>query len=343
MSERRSDISLERLRRALRDVADEDLPQVIEAARAGARARATEILEQALVEAIVDAAADREPGSRRSAPSPPSPSPPSSDGSGWWVYGVVAAGDAADVPHGIEGVEPSTAIEVIEHGDLAALVSPVPLDEYGDERLREHLNDLDWVERTARAHEAVLDAALAQATVVPLRLCTIYRDRERVEQMLADDHDQLAEAVDRLRGRSEWGVKVFAARDRIAAVARGEQSGVGAPGSDAAQYLQRKRDERELADRVDRLATACARECHSRLSTVAASARVNPPQRREAHGREGEMILNGVYLVADDERPALHSAVEELREEFEAIGFEIEPTGPWPPYNFVAGAEAAER
>ena len=324
------DDALRRLSEALRDVADEELPQVLEQARAGARARAAEILEHALVDAIVDRAAER-------------PSRAPRGDSGWWVYGVVAASDASRLPRGVAGVEPSTEIECIEQGELAALASPVPLADYDDERLREHLNDLAWVERTARAHEAVLDAALSSTTVVPLRLCTIYRDKAGVEGMLAADRDQLAEAVERLRGRSEWGVKVFASRARLAEAVRLEDSEEGAGRSDAAQYLQRKRDERELVERVDRLASACARECHSRLGEVAASARINPPQRPEAHGRDAEMVLNGVYLVAEEQRTALRAAVDELRAEYEPLGFELDPTGPWPPYNFVAPAGASER
>ena len=332
MSASRDD-TLRRLREALRDVAEDDLAQVIEEARAGARARATELVEDALVDAIVDRASER---------AAPVPRSAGEDETGWWVYGVVAAADAALVPHALEGMEPSTEVEVIERGDLAALVSPVPLAEYGDERLREHLNDLAWVERTARAHEAALDAALERATVVPLRLCTIYRDRAGVEDMLVADRDQLAEAVERLRGRSEWGVKVFASRPRLTEAAREETTGA-AGSSDAAQYLRRKRDERELSERVDALATACARECHARLGDVAASARVNPAQRPEAHGRDADMVLNGVYLIADDDRGVLQAVVEELRGEYEPLGFELEPTGPWPPYNFVAPAAASER
>jgi hypothetical protein len=329
------------LREALREIAEEDLAQVIEDARAGARAQATEIVQAALVEAIVEraSAAGATPAPRTASPAPRTASP---GDTGWWVYGVMASADVAALPRGVEGVEPSTEVECVEHGDLAALVSPVSLAEYGDERLREHLNDLAWVERTARIHEAALDAALEQATVVPSRLCTIYRDRDGVEEMLIADRAQLVEAVERLRGRLEWGLKVFASRSRLADAMRTEEEAGDSGSSDAALYLQRKRDERALDERVDRVATACARECHARLSVVAASARVNPPQRREAHGREAEMVLNGVYLVADAERAALRAAVDELRNEYEPLGFELEPTGPWPPYNFVASEAASE-
>jgi hypothetical protein len=221
-------------------------------------------------------------------------------------------------------------------GDLAALVSEVPLTDYDDDRIREHLNDLAWVERTARLHEAVLDAALANTTIVPLRLCTIYRDRAGVEAMLDGDRATLASALNRLRGRSEWGLKVFAHRARVEEAVAGAVGGGADPAeSEAAGYLRRKREERESGDRVDRLAAACAEACHGALAGVATAARVNPVQRPEAHGRDAEMVLNGVYLVDEDARNALRAQSEELRDEYGPLGFEIELTGPWPAYNFV--------
>src|SRR4051812_22035387 len=272
-----SEATLRRLADALADVAEEELPRVIEEARAAARARASRVVEDALVEAIVARAAAR-----------PAPQPANDGPAGWWVYGVTSSDDAKALPDDIAGVEPSAGVEVIASGGLAALVSAVPLAEYEDERIREHLNDLGWVERTARAHEQVLDTALARATVVPSRLCTIYRDREGVEKMLGADRESLSEAVERLRGRSEWGVKVFASRARIAEIARAGDvdgdGGDGGSGSDASQYLQRKRRDRELAERIDRTAAECAQDCHAQIATVASAARVNPPQRPEAHG-----------------------------------------------------------
>ncbi len=37
---------------------------------------------------------------------------------------------------------------------LAAVASQVPLEEFDEERLREHLADMTWVEATARATRA---------------------------------------------------------------------------------------------------------------------------------------------------------------------------------------------
>jgi Gas vesicle synthesis protein GvpL/GvpF len=97
-----------------------------------------------------------------------------------------------------------------------------------------------------------------------------------------------------------------------------------------------------MAERVDRTAAECAQDCHAQIAAVASAARVNPPQRPEAHGREADMVLNGVYLIADDCRGAFQAAVRELRHEYEPLGFEVEGTGPWPAYNFVAAATGTE-
>jgi hypothetical protein len=50
------------------------------------------------------------------------------------------------------------------------------------------------------------------------------------------------------------------------------------------------------------------------------------------------MLLNGAYLIERDRTAELREAVEALHEEWAPLGFTIELTGPWPPYNFVSGA-----
>src|SRR5207248_10966586 len=124
---------------------------------------------------------------------------------------------------------------------LGAVVSPVPLDEFGEEGLKRNLNDLDWLEQMARAHEAVLDAALADGTIVPMRVCTIYKSDDHVRSALIERRSLFAETLDWLSGRAEWGVKVLADPERIESKAR-ERGGVveAGAGSEGGAYLARK-------------------------------------------------------------------------------------------------------
>ena len=50
------------------------------------------------------------------------------------------------------------------------------------------------------------------------------------------------------------------------------------------------------------------------------------------------MLLNGAYLIERERTSEVREAVDVLQEEWRSLGFTIELTGPWPPYNFVAGA-----
>src|SRR3954471_23857325 len=292
---------------ALAALAAEDLPGVLAEARADARERAREKLADALEAGIL--AAGAEP-------------PPAVAGEGYYLFRVVRAGGTA---------APAGAAMVTE-GGLAAVVRDVPLAEYGEEALRANLDDIAWLEDAARRHEAVLDGLLADTTVIPLRLCTIYRDEAAVRAMLLAEQGALTEALDRLEGHTEWGVKAFCDRAAVQASAR--------PPGDAEQgegeaYLARRRAEA----RARELVAATVDAAHERLTAVARVALANPLQRRELTGRDDDMALNGVYLVPDDAAAAFGEAVAAL----EAPGTIFELTGPWPPYNFVKRSVEAAR
>ena len=289
------------LRTALAGLAAEDAAEVVEQARADARAKVRAMLAEAMADALLERARDV------MAPPPA----PAEEGDGFYVYGVVRAG----------AVAPPEGARAVVEGDLAAIVREVPLAEYGEAALRRNLEDIAWLEDAARRHETVLDVLLAATTVIPLRLCTIYRSEEAVREMLAAEHAAFVEALERLTGRTEWGVKAFRAP-------AGEEASDEA--ADGSAYMERRRREAEARRRAD----ADVEDAFQRLAALAEEALANPLQRRELTGREEEMVLNGVFLVEDANEAAFRAVVSEL-------GYEL--TGPWPPYNFVKRSIEAAR
>ena len=241
-------------------------------------------------------------------------------GAAWYVYGVVPAA-ATESGTGVA----SRPVELVAEGDVAALVSVVPAEEFGEASLKTNLNDREWLERTAREHENVLERALARSAVIPFRLCTIYESRDRVREFLATRGAALAELLARLEGRVELGVKAYFDHATGASEAGEPQSG--------REYLLRRQRERDAAEEAARFKAESARASHERLAAAAEEARANPPQPPELSGRAEEMLLNGAYLVRDDTR--LREAVAELAALYGTRGVTYEVTGPWPPYNFV--------
>jgi Gas vesicle synthesis protein GvpL/GvpF len=249
-------------------------------------------------------------------------------GTAWYVYGV--AEDEPVLGRRLDDVE------LIGHGALAAIARMVSLGEYGEDVLPERLNDREWLERNARAHEEVLQAVAAVTVVVPLRFGTIYRSREHVEQMLEERSEEFATTLERVRGHVELGVKAWVDLQVLErTLVADEEPAAGGVG--AAYLRQRSRDQersRELSARCIEL----AEEAHARLALVAVEAVANRPQSRELTGRSEMMTLNGAYLVRkDDER--LRSEVQRLADEHANFGVEYELTGPWPPHNFSGEPE----
>jgi gas vesicle protein GvpL/GvpF len=249
-------------------------------------------------------------------------------GTAWYVYGVAEDDPALGQLRGIE---------LIRHGTLTAIVREVPLEEYGESALPERLNDREWLERNVRAHEEVLQGAAAATAVVPLRFGTIYRSREHVGEMLGERAGEFAEAIERVRGHVELGVKAWMDPDALERMlAAGD---VPAPGGGAgAAYLQQRAREQERSRELEARCAELAEEAHRRLSAAAVADVVNRPQPRELTGRSEVMLLNGAYLVREgDDR--LRGEVERLAAEHADLGIEYELTGPWPPHNFTGDGE----
>jgi hypothetical protein len=249
---------------------------------------------------------------------------------GLWLYGVMD-GDAGAAPE-CRGIDSAHDVQLIHHAGLAALVSAVPLDEYGESGLREMLEDLDRLEVLARAHHLVLREALRLGAVVPFKLCTIYASAARVADVLEREREPLTDALRRLRGMAEWGVKGYAvgAGDRV----------TGAEPATGTEYLSRRRDERAAAEAARQTLDAVVDEVHARLCERADAAVLSPLQAGDLTGREAEMVLNGAYLVADAGVDDFHRLVAELDGRHRRDGMQLELTGPWPAFHF---SEAAAR
>ena len=306
---------------------------------ARAEAEAVAVLRDALVGAALRQR-DRRVTPRETVPrTEPVSRPKPESGEVLWTYCVLGAGDR--VPAGLAGVDGSTPVERIASGGLVALVSRVPLSDFGEEPLRRNLNDLEWLERVARGHEAVLERTLESATIVPLRLCTIFEDEDGVRRMLDEQRGALTAALELLGGHQEWGVKLLVDRKALEAAARARNPEAGALADEldtrsaGGAYMLRRRLERQVREAADDLAASVADDVHARLQDWARDAVLNPPQNRDLSGHEGEMLLNGAYLVETPKVSRLRELVDELHERHRELGVRLELTGPWPPYNFI--------
>lgn len=254
---------------------------------------------------------------------------------GVYVYAVSRdlPGDATKAMRGVGGAPVRTVVE----SGLTALVSTVALADFGEDALRRNLEDLAWLESAARAHHAVVDAAAAIGATLPLGLATVYHGDDRVRKMLHERAAEFGTGLDRITGRTEWGVKGYAVAVPPTPDAPGHAGAAGdEPGRPGTSYLLRRRAERNSTEETRRDVLDVADRAHAELSGIAVAARLHPPQDPQLSGKAEWMILNAAYLVDDARGGEFGAVVRRLSGLRPGVSFQL--TGPWAPYSF-AGEE----
>ncbi len=228
---------------------------------------------------------------------------------------------------------------MISRGALAALISDLGAE--GDDTLTNAFRDPGLVKDMVIDHHRVLQAMVEHHTVLPLRFGAMFASDGGVEAALEAHREALVEALDRVDGANEWGIKIFidravlggrlgeaspticAARERIAAASEGR-----------AFFLRRKL-EQIAADGIEcAIGTCLADSLQSLLATARAAATLNT-QPRAIHGRADEMVWNGAYLVARGSEEGFFACIAGLKRANGPSGLAYECTGPWPPSSFA--------
>jgi Gas vesicle synthesis protein GvpL/GvpF len=271
-----------------------------------------------------------------------SPSPPGDrrrSQTAVWAYAIndSRAEDLAAGLSWLTGVG-GAPVRVAACSGLSMLVSDVSLAEFGQAALRRNLENLDWLDEVARAHHQVIEAAARLFPLLPTRLATVYSSDTAVCTALAVRRALLLDALRRVGGRVEWGVKAYTAREsetpaRESFAGRGRDEACSARAGAGLAYLRRRRA--QLAAGRESIAAAVdgARALHTGLAGQAEQARLHPPQSPQLSGVRLPMLLNAAYLLAADRGTNFTAAV--AAEATAHPELRIELTGPWPPYSFT--------
>jgi len=251
-----------------------------------------------------------------------------------YVYGIARARDAARVASaGLTGIDEKPVGCVVE-GALLAATSDVDEAEYGEAALNEHVRDLDWLAARAAQHQAVNGHLLELlGTVLPLSFGAIYRDDERVRQMLSADAEERSAQLTSLAGHAEWVVTVSrdanAPADDADVRALDAQIAASPPGR---AFLLDKQRGTTLARSIERRDSDAASTALSALERVAA----RTYQESVVAGGSDAVALRASILVARERESALTKAIGELERQLGARGYHVRASGPWPAYRFGA-------
>lgn len=254
-----------------------------------------------------------------------------------YLYGI-APGDAADPDPGLEGLE-SAPVRLVRSAGVSAIVSDVPEETYADEALNSRLEDLAWVGERGLAHERVLDAFAQRGPVLPLSLFSLHRDEDRLRERLAENAGRYDALLRRLAGRREWGIKLWRRQDAAEHIGRlspalsalNKELEDAAPGR---RYLLERKRENLLAEELRSASNRLAHRVYGLLSEAAEHAVSSSLPATQPEGAR-VLLLSSAFLVPDERFESFSRRVSEVAHEVGQAGFELEFTGPWPPYHFA--------
>jgi hypothetical protein len=217
------------------------------------------------------------------------------------LYAIADAGHVT--PAGLSGLDGHPLRSVVQ-GRLAAVVG---------ECRAEPTATPDALVR----FEQVVEELMGDGTVLPARFGTVLADDTAAARLLVRRHGQFADALRRVEGAVELGVRAgWSDGD----AAPGRPSGADAGAQYLLERLERRRRARDLADEIDAALGELARESSRRIL-----------------GRP-ESPVAAAYLVS---RPRVDEFLARCHSLSGTIaGASLVCTGPWPPYSFVTREEA---
>jgi hypothetical protein len=265
------------------------------------------------------------------------------------------------------GVDPRFDVELIREGPIAALASRVGFDEFAPERLQgTTAEDIQWLGKVAARHNEIICRAASSSAVLPLRLGTVFQSRDSLQTMLVRRQSTIAQFLQELGNRQEWGVKLYlegsegqspTVQSTLAAVPTNEDRPLSSPlrplpghvGPPAPHYLappqagtayltskkaqlDGRRELRANMHRtiqtVEQRLTGTAEQC-CRIRNLPSG----------LTGRTEEMVFNAAYLLPSTAQASWLETVQHICREV-CDGLVLEISGPWPPYHFCPNLES---
>lgn len=243
-----------------------------------------------------------------------------------YVYGLVFGArkpSLRGMPAGVPGAARARVVRADR--SLWAIVSTVPLAQFGEAAIARGLKDLTWVSACAVGHERVVERLLGRGTVVPMKLFTIFSSDARAIEHLARERRSIEPLVRRLRGRVELGVRVSLAAPAPRARAAPRVAG-------GAAYLRAKQTLHAASAELRSRARDRVEGVFDALAGESAESRRRPVVQAEAGGR---VLLDAAYLVSAARLRRFQSTARALAKTLADEGYRLTLTGPWPAYNFI--------
>lgn len=246
---------------------------------------------------------------------------------GIYLYGVIAG--CQEIDFGGIGIT-GERVYTISNGKFQAIVHRLSGD------LTEAIKAPDVLEEFLLKHEGVLEKIQASSgTVLPAGFGTILKGEEEIRQWLNFNAASLEEKMKKVRDKNEYGIKIFCNMESIGEVILRDDEEVKKiqekiiSQSLGRAYLSKQKIEKLLNKKIEKVYDEKFKDFYKRISKSVSEVKIK--KILESQTRK-PMLMNLSVLAGTLECGKLNELLDEINKE---EGFEVQFTGPWPPYAFV--------
>ena len=242
------------------------------------------------------------------------------------LYGVTqTAGPSRESLRDLTGVDGKGAVEPLECSGLFCWISRVSEADFARD-LAKNIQDLDWLAAVSTRHQEAISAIAWNADMLPARFGLEFSNDLSLRSHIESRKAALKADFERLQGRQEWGVKVFALP---AAPLRRKTFRSGK------EYLQAKSAlSRPVPGRPDPGLLKFAEALESIADQIVEGGKFAAARR--------DLEFHKVVLLKRSDRPKLEALIRTYSRKWKSRK-RVECTGPWPPFSFVTQTESPGR
>jgi len=247
-----------------------------------------------------------------------------------------------------KGIDGEGEAFVLIYSELEAVVSKVPLDVFDSEAVQSKAQeDLGWVKEKAVSHEKVIEEAMREndkiLSVLPMGFGTIFKDEVRIKEALNKDYSKIKKVLERIKGKQEWGVKVYLKdkkkfegiiKEKNEAIKEKEKEIADLP--EGMAFFMEEELKEVISKEADRELNNIVDGLFERLAKQSVDAIKNNILEKELTGRAEPMVLNSAYLISEEKVKDFKRNAVSLNQEIKTKGLYLEYSGPWPAYNFTS-------
>ncbi|WP_088228081.1 GvpL/GvpF family gas vesicle protein [Desulfosporosinus sp. FKB] len=220
---------------------------------------------------------------------------------------------------------------LIESGNLSMIVCPVSREEYSEESIHNHMEDMVWVESQARRHEEIILKTMEDRTVIPLPFCTIYRNVDNVKQQLTVNAEKIENDLNHLENHYEMQVKVLVNSQQLLVKLHndlpysGDQNGGG--------YFQKLQWEKKLKAEMEQMMNDYGESFYQDLNSISTESILL--EKSEVAVQDNYLLVFAAhYLISKEHCQEWDTKLNAFDELTDSLGFMVEVSGPWPAYHF---------